>query len=82
MSDQLTIRNSKNILINDISSQHNLHQKYQQELLNILNVFRGCIYKSMKTLGNTHSTIMKIELTSDKPITHRLYRLPENDKII
>lgn len=44
--------------------------------------YKDCVFFNLNNLGKAHSVELTIELTTDKPVTHRAYRLNEKDKQI
>lgn len=59
-----------------------LFSRDKMELHKILENHKSCIYENLNKLGKAHNVSLSIELTTNKPVTHRAYRISEADKSI
>lgn len=76
--------NSRNKLpVEDVTCGDDVPVAQRNELIEMLNEFRDCFALNTSELGKTNLAELDVELTSDKPIYYRPYRLSysERDKV-
>nr|CAH7733188.1 unnamed protein product [Callosobruchus chinensis] len=80
--NKINVLNLPKFTMNDLKSQisNNLSQNEFQKLLLLLNKYRDGFAQNMNELGKIKGVEMKINLTDDKPVTYRPYRLSFSER--
>lgn len=80
IGDSLTFHPINSLNVCNIDTLKNVPQQYVSVIQNIFSKFPSCISQNLSTLGKTTSVELDINLTSDKPIYQRPYRMSQSDR--
>jgi hypothetical protein len=83
IGDILTFESVQVLSVNniDITSFNGVSSEYQTILSNVLSKYPQCTSQNMASLGKTSCVELSIELTSNKPVCQRPYRMSESEKV-
>lgn len=84
VGDVLTFEHAQVLNINKIDSRvlSEIPQEHQPLLNSILDKYPQCFSQDLTTLGKTSCVELEIELTSNKPVCLRPYRMSESERAI